>query len=389
MQKTEHVAKADTSADRGQASHRAVPHRRCLVLTPATRFGSWERLERLMSAAPDVEWIVVSYGRPKTAAPHIRFISIPGPSYIRIARVMARRRYHALNVFYSLPLVPIAWVVGALTRPTVLLGNGLVASAALLPLKLLGARVVVGFHGYIGNAGYRSKQVMRWVLAASDAAFVNSATSLEDLQTVIDFDKIVVVPNWADDVFFNVPLERPRRDTLVVLYVGRLDTEKFSQCLRVTRRLVGEGSVELWAVGAGPLEGEVKSIDGVRLFGYVECREDLASIYAQADVVWAPADSTYVSAPGIEGLASGCPLIVSDIPAVDARADAGVRIPRDLVPPEIGFVVDGLNDIEAVAILRELVRAGIPNDMRAACRRFAAREHSVAVTERALELIRV
>jgi glycosyltransferase involved in cell wall biosynthesis len=362
--------------------------RLCLVLTPATQFGSWTRIERLMALAPDVEWIVVSYGRPQRTLPHTRFISIPGPSYNRLARLMSRPRFYALNLLYQLPLVPIAWAVGVLARPSVVMGNGLVASAALLPLKLVGARLVIGFHGYIGNAGPLWKRAIRRVLTGSDAAFVNSRTSLEDLQAVVDLEKIVVVPNWADDVMFRVPLERPLQKRLVILYLGRLDTEKFSQCLRVARQLSAEGCAELWAVGAGPLEAEVSSVEGARLVHYVEDRDALASLYGNADIVWAPADSTYLSSPGVEGLAAGCPVIVSDIPAVDARAEAGVRIPRDLVPPEIGFVVDGEDDREALALLRRLAHTGVSMQMRAVCRRFAARHHSVEVAERALELIR-
>lgn len=360
---------------------------RCLVLTPATQFGSWRRLERFVTAAPDVEWIVVSYGRPDSLPSHVRVFSIPGSDYVRLARLMARRRYHALNIIYSLPIAALAWAVGIVYRPKLLLGNGLVASAALLPLKLLGAQLVIGFHGYIGNAGPLWKRAMRRVLAGSDLALVNSKTSFDDLRTVIDADKIVVVPNWADDVFFEVALARPKRGRLVILYVGRLDTEKFAQCLRVSSQLSREGTAELWAVGAGPLEDRARGLEGVRLFGYVEGSEALAAVYAGADIVWAPADSTYLSSPGIEGLAAGCPVIVSDIPAVDARAEAGVRIPRDLVPPDIGFVVDGKDDREALAILRRLTREGIPIQMRAACRQFAARDHSVAVVHKAVRMM--
>jgi glycosyltransferase involved in cell wall biosynthesis len=274
-----------------------------------------------------------------------------------------------------------------LTRPNIAIGNGIAASALLLPLKILGTRVFVSFHGYVGRPGPLWDLILKTILAACDVVYVNSRTSHDDLVRVVPESKLVTVELWADECFFEVPLQGPLNKRLVILYVGRLDDEKFEQCLRVTTGLAADALVELWAVGSGPLGHELTA-PGVRYFGYVTDRYQLADIYAHTDVVWAPADTTYLSRPGVEGLAAGRPVIVSDVPAVDARAAQGARVPRSLVPPEIGWVVDGEDDFEVVQLIRRLAKSGVPTTMRAACRAYALRFHSTANLARVLASLR-
>ena len=364
------------SPSNGSGPERRERPLRCLLLTPAARFGSWHWMEKVIElSGPDARWLVVSYGKPEVPLPNARFISLPAIRYARVARLMSKRRYLALNLVYFLPLYPVAWVAGAVFRPQLLVGNGLVASAALAPLKLLGGRLFVTFHGYVGHAGPLWQRVIRRAMTMCDVAFVNSETSADDLRKVIEPDKIVLVPHWADEVFFELPLERPPHDQLVVLFVGRLDSEKFAQCMRVMAPLAAEGVAQLWAVGTGPLAHHLRG-KGLRRFGYIENREELARVYGAADVVWAPADTTYLSRPGVEALAAGCPVIVSDTPAVDPRAEAGARVPRDLVPSGVGAVVNGVDDTEATDLVRRFAREGIHAAERRRCRELALARHS-------------
>ena len=185
---------------------------------------------------------------------------------------------------------------------------------------------------------------------------------------------VVPVAHWADTTFFCGDVrERLLSSPLRVLYVGRTDPEKFSQCLRVCTTLAHEGLAELTVVGP-PADGSTPP--GIRYVGYLSSRSALKDWYDWADVTWAPADVDYLSRPGVEALASGCPVVVSDVPAVGGKCDGSIRIPRDLVPKTVGAVVDGMDDSEALALLgRWATGAGSPGD-RLACRAFASDKFS-------------
>ena len=349
--------------------------RRVLLVSPATRFGSWALLEKVMRASPELEWLVVSYGRPEDPPPNARFFTLPVVvDYVKAARRWSERRFLVFNILYSLPLAPIAWGVALVLRPTVLVANGVNAAGMLRPITFFGPRLFLAFNGYLGHVGGRWSAAIRRVLASCERAFVNSPGSRDDLARLMPAERVTILPHWADAAFFRVPLERPPRDRLVVLFVGRLDSEKFAQCLRVCRTLASEGLVELRAVGRGPLEAQVNA-PSLHALGYIADVDRLAAEYGAADIVWSPADTTYLAIPGVEGLAAGCPLVVSDVPAVEVRANVGVRIPRDLLPPELGTVVDGERDDEALALLRGLAAEGVPLERRRACREHATDKH--------------
>ena len=349
---------------------------RCLLVTPATKFGSWAWFDKIIRASADrVDWLVVSYGTPPDPPPNVRFVSLPATDYARLGRLMSGRRFLALNLLYYLPLAPLALVAGVRFRPHVVIGNGVLPTALVLPFVLFRRRVLLAFHGYVGHAGGGWHRLMRLLLAHADRAFVNSDGSAEDLARIVPKARILTIRHWADERFFALPLARPRRERLRVLFVGRLDGEKFAQCLRVCDRLIREDAVELVAVGGGELARQLDQ-RGIEAPGYVDDLDELAQIFGTADVVWAPADTTYLSLPGVEGLAAGCPVIVSDIPAVDVRAKTGVRVPRDLVRPPLGYVVDGTDDDEALTLLRQLSRDGIDSETRELCRAHALSLHS-------------
>lgn len=345
-----------------------------LVLTPATRFGSWAWIEKVLAADPSRPVIVVGYGRSETASANVRFATLPPLiDYGAWGPRLAERRFLALNLLYYAPLVPIAWWIILRHRPRVLLANGVNSAAILGLLAGKHRRLLLAFHGSIGHAGQRWHGILRRVLGRVDRAFVNSEGSADDLAHVLPRERIQVIEHWADPVFFRVPVERGRHDVLRVLFVGRLDVEKFDQCLRVCKRLGEERVIQLDAVGTGPLQAGLRG-PGLNHVGYVGDQRRLAELYAAADVVWAPADVTYVSIPGVEGLASGCPLIISATPAVFTHAEQGLKVPIDIVPPEVGRVVD--EDGDAERTLREWAKAGIELETRRRCRAYAERRHS-------------
>lgn len=349
---------------------------RVLLLTPATRWGSWIWLQRVIAeASGDARWTVVSYGRPPEAPVGVRFVCLPAVDYVRIGNLLSRRHFLPLNFLFFFPLAVIAWWLTLRERHDVLVGNGVFSTALLLLARRRGTRLALAFHAHVGHLSGIWAQLVRWLLPKCDMIFVNSETSRQDLLTFTDSKQIVLVPHWAEQRFFDLSIERGSNTPLRVLYVGRMDEEKFAQCLRVCRPLAEQGIIEFWTLGSGPLSKDLLNRRGCRSIGYIEDRDAVARVYGQADVVWAPADSTYLSIPGAESLAAGNPLIVSDVPAVEMRAAAGVRIPRDLVPPYIGKVVDGIDDSEAINYLRRLAKDGIATEQRTTCRAYAMSHH--------------
>src|SRR6266849_638825 len=78
---------------------------RCLILTPATRWGSWLWLEKVVAASdPAIEWVVVSYGRPLAPPRAMRVLAFPAVDYTRAGLLMSRRSWWLVNIFYYFPL---------------------------------------------------------------------------------------------------------------------------------------------------------------------------------------------------------------------------------------------------------------------------------------------
>ncbi|MHB1739701.1 MAG: glycosyltransferase [Actinomycetes bacterium] len=372
---------------RGARARRAG--HRVLVMTPATRFGSWSWIEDIIQAAPaTTEWIIVSYGRPSRELVGVRFVCLPEMNYSRIGHLLSDRRLAALNIVYLFPLSLISLILTITMAPDVLVGNGIASTLLLAPAKMLGRRELrVAYHGYTGFLGQRSRRWLRRVLVVCDGAVVNSSGSHADLALVIPEERITTVEHWADGDFFRRRVRvESEAGTLRILFVGRLDTEKFQQCLQVVKGMWPREGLELVVAGTGSLESEVRGLNGAKVLGYVWERGKLAELFAWADVTWAPADITYLSRPGVEALASGCPIIVSDIPAVEQRPK-GERIPKTLIPKGVGWVVDGVSDEEAVQLVGSLRDGGVPSGMRQMCREYAWRHYSPYNARRAASLL--
>lgn len=366
-----------------QESRASSPPRRCVVVTPALAYGSWSWFEDVIRHSPDVSWLVVGYGTaPPDAPANARFFTIRGGDYLKVGRVAARTWLLWLNFLYVLPLVLVAALHSWRRKPAVVVGNG-IAATALLPLCRLGSRqtrVWLAYHSAIGHLPEAVHGVIRAVLAPVAGAVCNSLGNEQELRLVMQGRPVVPVEHWADDTFFTGDVG-PSADArhhepshpLRILYVGRTDPEKFGQCLRVCTMLAEEKLVELTVVG--PV-ATAPSPPGVHFVGYVSSRAELHELYRRADVTWAPADVDYLSRPGVEALASGCPIIVSDIPAVEGKCDGAVRIPRSLVPDGVGVVVDGKDDAEVIGLLRSWAAGASSPGHRRACRDHAGDRYS-------------
>jgi glycosyltransferase involved in cell wall biosynthesis len=366
-----------------------------MVVTPALQYGSWAWISDIIGQSPEtISWTVVGYGRRPAGfdREHVRFLTVSVGDYVTVGRLMSRPALLWLNLLYVAPLCILSVLYSWIYRPDVVIANGLATSIMMAPAKwLTKGRLIVAFHGATGHWAPFVRHVLGSALKSVDRAICNSEGSVEDLALCIRNAPITHVPHWATPEFFGVPLaahrSRPKGD-LHITFVGRLDEEKVGQCLRVAEALMATGPISLVVVGTGPLADQARGI-GAQLCGYVSSPAEMAQHYAESDVTWSPADTTYLARPGIEALASGCPIIVSDIPAVGGRCDGSVRIPHNLVPRDIGWVVDGSRDDEAIQILEGLRTVGGPPDhQREACRAYAQEHHGLDNIEDVISAIR-
>lgn len=354
-------------------------HHTAMVVSPVLEYGSWSWFEDIIAHSPDVRWTVVAYGRPpRGRLPDVRWITWPMGNYLKIGSLASRRHLLWLNLVYVAPLAIVAFIVNPFSRVEVIVGNGVAVTSLLRPCRFPGrASIWLGYHSYVGWFSGSSRRLMRILLGPCDGAICNSPGSARDLAPILGDRMIIPVEHWADDAFFDGPLvgRQSPPGRLRVLYVGSTNSIKFGQCRRVLRELTRTGVAELTI--AGPVDVDQRD-DGITYVGYVSSREELAALYRWSDVVWAPADVDYLSRPGVEALACGRPVVVSDVPAVGGKCDGSVRIPRELVPNGVGWVVDGIDDDEALKLLEQLADASGPAAEPEHCRAVALERFSTA-----------
>ncbi|MBU6494866.1 MAG: glycosyltransferase [Acidobacteria bacterium] len=359
------------------AHSKSSPGQIAVVVSPALKYGSWGWFEDIIANSPEIRWVVVAYGvPPRQRLPEVEWITWPMGDYLKIGRFAARRYMLWLNFAYVLPLTVIAFFVVWRRKPGVVVGNGIATTALLRPCRLIsGASIWLGYHGYVSWLGKSSRWLTSRILSATKGAICNSQTSAKDLHEVLLNRAVIPVEHWADHVFFSSPIEQSdvREGKLRILYVGRTDYEKFGQCQRVMMKMVEEGLAELTIIGP---PRDPNSKDSFRYIPYVSDRRELAQYYQWAELVWSPADVDYLSRPGVEALACGRPVIVSDVPAVGGKNDGTIRIPKTLVPRGIGWVVDGTNDAEAETLIRNLSLQDKPVADQNLCREFALERFS-------------
>lgn len=357
---------------------RRTPRFRVLVVSPSTRGGSWRWIEEaIRHAGLTGHTSVVAYGRGcDLSATGCRSMLVPFLPYERVGLWMSR--HPASITLYNFPLVLALFTALLRWRPRVIMANGIVLAIAATPYaRMARAELILAYHSYLSHRPPWVKRLVSFALRGVDHAFVNSKGSELDLGSVVPATRIHRIEHWADDVYFNAPLApRPTSGSLRILYVGRQDNEKVGFLLDVVERCKDD-PVEFTLVGTGPLADRVRSLaqaHPVRALGYVEDKKHLADLYADAHVLWGMADDSYVAKPVVEGFACGLPVIIPDVPAVDGRASRGVRIPHDLVPPSIGWIIDGRDADGARRLLLDLADA-LP-DRGVECREYAMQHHS-------------
>lgn len=188
--------------------------------------------------------------------------------------------------------------------------------------------VVVGLHSAMTKGAARTDLASRVYRSRAYGSLLRQADHVHALQQEqadwcvnehhLDSSRISVIPNGVDLEQF-----RPgpsRRGTCRLLFVGRLDQHKGVDVLiSAVRQVVqtgGSAGATLTIAGDGPLMADVKQlaldVPQIEVLGYVK---DVAMLMQEHDVLLVPSRWEAMALVPLEGLASGLPLIVSDIAA--------------------------------------------------------------------------
>lgn len=184
--------------------------------------------------------------------------------------------------------------------------------------------------------GWTARHLTRGFIAISDAV---ADASVRDL--AIDRDRVRIVPRGRDPRRFDgvapATLDLPP-GAEVLLHVGRQEYQKGIDVLLEAFRIVRAsrpGVVLVQAGRTGAASGviaqgiaERRLEDAVRLVGH---RDDVPALLAAADVFVFPSRFEGLGGSLIEALASGTPIVASDLPAVREVVDDGST--GDLVDP--------------------------------------------------------
>ena len=181
------------------------------------------------------------------------------------------------------------------------------------------------------------------------------------LRGVVPESKIAVLPNGVDLELF--PMRKESPSTFNFLFVGRFASNKgIGDLLRVSAQLIQEGySFELRLIGKGPLYDELyaqyKDMDWVRFFGFAS-DEEIARAYRQCSVFVLPTLFEGMPTVVLEAMASGAPVIVSDVGAC-----------REMVDDDNGWVVDPGNTQDLYRAMKESLNGLIRDKSRSSFRK--------------------
>lgn len=202
---------------------------------------------------------------------------------------------------------------------------------------------------------------------------VSQATKKEIIDTIgIKPEKITVVPEGVDEIF-TVPLSNSELRSVrlhyalperYVLHVGTTheykNMEGLLKVMAYLRR--NDKSLKLVKVGAPWTRSQRQLIDKFSLaphiihLGFVP-KEDLPGIYASALSLVHPSYTEGFGFTVLEAMAAGCPIIVSDIPALREMAGAaGVYINPAITVSDIRRIYSVLHSPQERARLKSLGR---------------------------------
>ncbi len=234
------------------------------------------------------------------------------------------------------------------------------------------------------SLGEAALRFMRWFYGQCDRILVPTRTYRRILvDGGFDGERIDIMPRGIDGERFSPALRTPGlwkgfglADDFKILYVGRISKEKnMETLLRAFLRAIGNGLVaDLILVGEGPIRGELQAHYSHPRIVFTGARfdEELARIYASADLFAFPSMTDTFGNAVLEAHASGLPALVSD--------EGG---PREIVESHgSGLVVDARTP---EAMSRAMLRLATDSTMYAQLRENAVRKAKESRWEDALD----
>lgn len=368
---------------------------RVLVITPSFSGGSWVATEKVLNAllTKNVNIFAVGLGEVTHRNKRLRYFSIPYPKYVSWGAIHSRTPLLAL--LWNLPLSLVFIFILLYNRPNLVIANGFSSSLLISPfIKLIRVNYVVMYHGNIlGFLSKRTKKVIKSLSKFVDLVVVNSKGGFEDIGVVIPKRKILINEHFADDLFFKKNKEREKKPSkLTVLYVGSLNKEKlFFPLVEVAKKLKNHKKFKFIFAGVGSDQAEVEELSrkasNILFLGYVGDRNKLKDLYCNSDVLWSFADETYLGIPAAESLATGTPIIVPKYPALSQKEGLNKIIKKDIVPDEIGWLVDTNNIEECYKLIQNIQKKGISELMKKNCYEYALEHYNPKNLDKTIERI--
>lgn len=165
-------------------------------------------------------------------------------------------------------------------------------------------------------------------------------------------EKIVVIPNGMDDIFFK-KLKRNRfrkrygipEKAKMALFFGRLNPTKGVDKLALAGKKILEKRKDVHFVFVGPDEGMLGKLKGIagkdpnfHIIAPIRDRKQIAEMYQAADLYCLPSYREGLPLTMFEAMASGCPLVMTPVNGV----------PYEMDEPDNGLFVN-YGDIEGLA----------------------------------------
>jgi glycosyltransferase involved in cell wall biosynthesis len=196
----------------------------------------------------------------------------------------------------------------------------------MLTLHVAGMRSFGGFKGTLARV-YEKTMSERLLGRADGLAAVSQAVS--DWAAEYTTKEVPVVPNGVDlDVFH--PNDRPRREGIRFVYVGRLIANKGPHILLDAFDRLGDSvpGAHLIMVGDGPMRRRLERFVGSAGLGdrvsFIGMRPDVAEILRDCDVFVRPSLVEGMPLTALEALATGLPVIATNVGGTSEVVEHGV-----------------------------------------------------------------
>lgn len=265
-----------------------------------------------------------------------------------------------------------AWALWRLvrwTRPDVIHAHWLIPQGLLVAtLAALGVRMppfLVTSHGadLFALRGGPLQRLKQWVLRRASAVSVVSNAMRAEVEVLAPGVTVVVEPMGVDMTHRFSPAANVERSTNEILFVGRLVEKKGVTHLieSLPSVLAIHPDARLTIAGFGPegpaLRAQVQALrldDVVTFLGAVP-QQELPRLYRRAAVFVAPfveaasGDREGLGLVSVEAAACGCPLVLSDLPAVRdvVQSAAGARLVKPGSAQELAQAINATLDAAA------------------------------------------